>query len=154
MLVLAGPLFHLCARLGRASLSLICWAAQVPSLTYVLGWAAPLSHLCLCCLQTLQESTVSLKLWLCICYEPQCGCFVPGPLHRTGAFLLFFVVIIIIIIIVIIIIIKFQDRDSQCSTVFPGTYTRLALNSKILVLCFPSAVIEGMNHHCPTNSCS
>ena len=89
----------------------------------------------------------------------------PGPLHRTGAFLLFFVfiiiiiiiiivVVIIIIIIVIIIITKFQDRDSQCSTVFPGTYTRLALNSKILVLCFPSAVIEGMNHHCPTNSCS
>jgi heme/copper-type cytochrome/quinol oxidase subunit 2 len=84
---------------------------------------------------------------------------VPGPLHRTGAFLFFFVfiiiiIIIIIIVIVIIIIIKFQDRDSQCSTVFPGTYTRLALNSKILVLCFPSAVIEGMNHHCPTNSCS
>ena len=144
MLVLAGPLFHLCARLGRASLSLICWAAQVPSLTYVLGWAAPLSHLCLCCLQTLQESTVSLKLWLCICYEPQCGCFVPGPLHRIGA---------IIIIIIIIIIIKFQDRVFQCSTVCPGTYTRLILNSKILVLCLPSVVIEGMNHQCLTKSC-
>ena len=82
----------------------------------------------------------------------------PGPLHRTGAFLFFFVfiiiiIIIIIIVIVIIIIIKFQDRDSQCSTVFPGTYTRLILNSKILVLCLPSAVIEGMNHHCLTKSC-
>ena len=52
----------------------------------VLGPAGPLSHLLLCCLQRLEVCTDFLKLQLCINCEPLCGCFVPGHLHRTGAF--------------------------------------------------------------------
>lgn len=64
-----------------------------------------------------------------------------------------------LLVVVALILVTLVFGRIYCSVICPlgifqDVVAWLALNSKILVLCFPSAVIEGMNHHCPTNSCS